>query len=137
MTRNYLVTGPPRSGKTTVLERTVTALPGSGLSVGGVVSPERRRDGQRVGFGIRDVATGETVTLASVDRETGPQVGKYRVAVAAVDDLCRRAIPRALDRADAVVIDEIAPMQAHSDGFVAATRDDLPDRLTACIVGAT
>jgi nucleoside-triphosphatase len=74
MPRNYLVTGPPRVGKTTVLQRTIDRL--ADLDVGGVCSPERRENGDRVGF-------------------------------------------------DLVAIDEIGPMQVHSDAFVRETRRTL------------
>lgn len=119
---NALVTGPPRSGKSTALERTVSRLRADGDAVGGLSSPELREDGDRVGFELVDVATGERATLAGVDRDEGPRVGTYRVDVAAVDRLAGDAIPRALDEADCVVIDEIAPMQLHSDRFVRETR---------------
>lgn len=127
MSHNEFVTGPPRCGKTTVLERTVDRLQ-SEYAVGGVLTPERRVDGERVGFLLRDLATGATTTLASVDRETGPSIGKYRVDVDAVNGFGVDAIEHARD-ADVVVIDEIAPMQLCSDQFVAAITDVLDARL--------
>lgn len=122
MPRNLLVTGPPRSGKTTAIERTVDRLESADLTVGGVVCPEIRTDGERVGFAIENVRGGERATLAHVDRDSGPSVGKYRVDVAAVDDLCGRALPRAVESADGVVVDEIAPMEVVSDVFVRGVR---------------
>lgn len=119
---NILVTGPPRSGKTTVVERSVERLDAAGLTVGGVVAPEIREAGERVGFALEDVLGGERTTMAHVDRESGPSVGKYRVNVAAVDDLCAQALPRAREVADAVAVDEIAPMEVESAGFVREVR---------------
>jgi nucleoside-triphosphatase len=52
-----------------------------------------------------------------VDRRTGPQVSKYRVAVENVDKMSEAAIGRALREADFLVIDEIAPMEICSEGF--------------------
>lgn len=118
MSTNHLLTGPPRSGKTTAIRRTVDRLADSGVAVGGVFSPEIRADGERVGFELVDVDTGDRTTLAHVDRETGPAVGKYRVAVDAVETFVRRALPDARSEADVVVVDEIASMQLHSDAFV-------------------
>ncbi|NUB93115.1 nucleotide kinase [Haloterrigena sp. SYSU A121-1] len=136
---NALVTGPPRSGKTTALERTVSRLREDGYAVGGLSSPERREAGRRAGFDIVDVASGERAVLARVDGvseadgassgrdeppESGasaPTVGKYTVDVSAVDRLAGRALPSAVDDADCVVIDEIAPMQLESDRFVRET----------------
>ncbi|MFB6353490.1 MAG: NTPase [Halobacteriales archaeon] len=122
MPDNLLVTGPPRSGKTTVVERVVDRLEQRGYRVGGLYSPEVREDGERIGFDIRDAMTVETRVLARVDREAGPSVGKYRVAVEHVDALAEAAIDRALEAADVVVVDEIAPMEVESDSFVRAVR---------------
>lgn len=123
MPANFLVTGPPRSGKTTVVERTRTELGDRGFTAGGVVSPEIREDGERVGFEIEDVLTGESRVLAHVERGTGPSVGKYRVNVPDVDALCETAFPRAFEGADFLVVDEIAPMEVYSDAFVRYVRE--------------
>lgn len=120
MARNLLLTGPPRSGKTTVVERTVDQLPAD-LTVGGLTSPERRSDGERVGFALVDRRTGESRLLASVDREEGPTVGSYRVDPSAVEEFAPGVLERARTRADVVVIDEIGPMQLLGDAFVRET----------------
>lgn len=136
---NALLTGPPRSGKTTALERTVDRLRERGLTVGGVLTLERRVDGERVGFASQDLATGERAVIAHVDHEVGPRVGKYRVDVGAVETLAVPAIERALRDADAVVIDEIAAMQRHSDAFLSAVDRalDAPIPVVAAIESGT
>lgn len=118
MPHNVLLTGPPRSGKTTVIQRVRTRLEAAGYRAGGIICPERRAAGERVGFEIVDVLSGEARWLAHVDRESGPRVGKYRVDVENVDRISARALPRARREADFVVIDEIAPMEVHSEVFV-------------------
>ncbi|SEO45009.1 nucleoside-triphosphatase [Halogranum amylolyticum] len=127
MPNNFLVTGQPRSGKTTVVQKTVELLRSNGLVVGGVFCPEVRLRGERVGFEIEDVLSGETRTLAHVDRDWGPSVGKYRVAVQEVDELCEQAFSRASTEADVLVVDEIAPMEVHSDVFVRRVEAALDD----------
>lgn len=117
MPRNYLITGPPRSGKTTVIQEVMDRLDARGYRAGGIYCPEVRSEGTRVGFDIVDVMTGESQTLAHVDLQNGPRVGKYRVNVDAVDTVCAAAFPRAVDEADFLVIDEIAPMEVYSDAF--------------------
>jgi len=120
---NFLVTGRPGSGKSTVIERTVRILTESGLSVGGLICPEiRDRSGARTGFLMRDIRTGEERVLASVGLAAGPSVGKYRVAVENVDFMADFSILRALREADVVVVDEIAPMEVFSRRFVGAVR---------------
>lgn len=122
MPHNLLLTGPPRSGKTTVTERVVDRLRERGYDIGGVFSPERRTDGQRVGFAITDAMTGESATLAAVDRETGPAIGKYRVDVEGLESIVRTAMPAARRSADVIVVDEIAPMEVVSEAFVSEVR---------------
>lgn len=119
---NVLLTGPPGSGKTTVVENAVDNLDDRGFTAGGVYCPEIRSGGERQGFEIVDVLTGESAVLAHVDVESGPSVGKYRVNVEAVDGICANAFPRAFDRADVLVVDEIAPMEVQSDVFVEQVR---------------
>lgn len=125
MANNVLLTGPPGSGKTTVVEDLIDTLEAAGLVAGGVYCPEIRSDGERRGFEIVDILSGESAVLAHVDRDAGPAVGKYRVDVGNVDETCRDAFPRAFDEADFVVVDEIAPMEVHSDVFVEQVRRGL------------
>jgi len=117
MPNNFLITGPPGSGKTSVIERAMSILRERGLRAGGIYCPEIREGGIRVGFKIIDIMTGEERILAHVNQSTGPQVSKYRVNVANVDELSELAINRALYGADFLVIDEIAPMEINSEGF--------------------
>lgn len=122
MTTNYLLTGSPGSGKTTVIQRVRDRLEARDYRAGGIYCPDLRSDGDRVGFEIVDLATGDARVLAHVDRTEGPQVGTYRVNVAAVDAICSSAFPRAFEQADFLIVDEIAPMEVYSDEFVQQVR---------------
>jgi nucleoside-triphosphatase len=135
MPNNFLVTGLPSSGKTSVIKKTVELLQGRGFHAGGIYCPEIRDGGARVGFKIIDIMTGEERVLAHVNQPEGPQVSKYRVNLQSVDELSGTAIGRALEEADFVVIDEIAPMEIHSDGFRRAVQAALesPKPLLAAI----
>lgn len=117
MPNNFLITGRPGSGKTSVVERAVAALRDQNLEAGGLYCPEIREEGVRQGFKMVDVMTGESRVMAHVDQQVGPQVSKYRVNVENVDSMSEVAINRALKGADFVVIDEIAPMEVYSKGF--------------------
>jgi nucleoside-triphosphatase len=126
MPNNFLVTGRPGSGKTSVIESTIKILQGHGLKAGGLYCPEIREGGVRLGFKIIDLMMGEERILAHVDQRDGPQVSRYRVNVKNVDEMSEAAIGCALREADFVVIDEIAPMEMYSEGFkhaVAAALD--------------
>ena len=139
MATNALITGQPRSGKSTVVERTVARLRNRGSTAGGIVCPELQVAGERVGFEIVDIAGGHREIMAHVDFDQGPFVGKYGVDTNAVDDVAGRAIPAAVAGADCVVIDEIAPMELTSDRFVDVTRDalDAPTPVLAAVADRT
>lgn len=96
----------------------MTRLQDRGLRLGGVTAPEIREGNDRVGFRLVDVLTGEPVVMAHVDGGSGPSVGKYTVDVDAVERLCPRAFDRAIEAADCIIVDEIAPMEVASVGFV-------------------
>jgi len=117
MINNFLVTGPPGSGKTFVVERAMSILREHGLRAGGIYCPDIRKDGIRIGFRIVDVMTGDERILARVGHTGGPRVGKYQVNIAGLDEISGRAIERAIRKADFVVVDEIAPMEIYSIGF--------------------
>lgn len=88
-----------------------------GLNAGGIYCPEIRSSGTREGFRIIDIMTDESRVLAHINEDDGPKVSKYRVNVPNVDYISKSAISRALEEADLLVIDEIAPMETHSDEF--------------------
>lgn len=117
MPNNFLITGRPSSGKTTVIERAVSILRKRGLIGGGLYCPEIRKKGARKGFKIVNVMTGESKILAHVNQKNGPKVSKYRVNVPNVDEMSRNSMNLALEEADFTIIDEIAPMEAYSEEF--------------------
>ena len=135
MPNNFLITGRPGSGKTSVIEGAISILRAQGLRAGGIYCPEIREGGVRLGFKIINIMTGEGRILAHVNQREGPQVSKYRVNVENVDELSETAVGRALQEADFVVIDEIAPMETYSEGFKRSVLDalDSPKPLLAVI----
>jgi nucleoside-triphosphatase len=115
--RVLILTGSPGVGKTTVLARTVSALRGRGVSVGGMFSREVRQGAERVGFEIVDIASAKVGCLASVDQKEGPQVGKYRVNLKDLETIGAQAINASVEGSDVVAIDEIGPMELFSSKF--------------------
>lgn len=97
-------------------------LSGEDLNAGGIYCPEIRKGGARRGFKIVDVAREESEVLAHEQLNRGPKVSKYRVNVSNVDSISRKAISKGLEDRDFLVIDEIAPMEIHSDEFKEQTR---------------
>lgn len=116
------MTGHPGIGKTSVLRRTMQLLYEKGYVPGGVFCPEIRSKGRRIGFAIVDAATSDRGILAHVQQRVGPKVSKYRVNLEDVKKIGVRAIDRALEKADYVVIDEIGRMELFCDEFIEAVK---------------
>jgi len=115
--RIFLLTGNPGVGKTSVVVRIVECLKDNGYNVGGMVSREVRAGCDRVGFEILNVKTGQKGWLAHVAQKEGPHVGRYRVNLGDLEGIGAEAIMSAINGSDVIVIDEIGPMELHSEKF--------------------
>ena len=82
-----------------------------------MISSEIRRSGRRVGFGILDLMSNKSGTLAHIELKRGPHVGKYRVNLEDLEHIGVEAIQKALAVAEIVCCDEIAPMELSSPLF--------------------
>jgi nucleoside-triphosphatase len=123
--RVLVLTGSSGVGKSTVLARTVSALRGRAVSVGGMSSREVREGNSRLGFEIVDVANAKVGWLAHMNQQGGPQVGKYHVNLGDLESIGVQAINTAVERSDVVVIDEIGPMELFSQKFKEAAQKAL------------
>lgn len=118
------VTGSPGIGKSTVVAKAVEKLASQpGFKIGGIQTTEIRKDGQREGFSIRNLATGETGILSQI-KGSGPAFGKYHINMEDLEMIGASAIKNALS-CDLVAIDEIGPMELISGAFVAAMEEVL------------
>lgn len=126
--RLLFITGSPGAGKTSVLWKTMEVLKARGCSAGGMVSREVRTCGTRVGFEVLDLSTGRRGWLAHVNQKYGPRIGKYRVNLGDLDSIGASAIANAVENADVVAIDEIGPMELHSERFKEAVKRAMESR---------
>jgi nucleoside-triphosphatase len=110
---NWLLTGPPGVGKTTVVAQVVERL---GVRAGGFYTREIREHGRRLGFAINTL-DGQEGILAHVDAAGRPRVSRYGVNVADIDGVAVPALLRALRGAALIVVDEIGRMELFSDRF--------------------
>lgn len=114
------ITGAPGSGKSTVCRSVLKHLT---CTYGGMTSADIREKGMRVGFEIRDIATGKNGILAH-KQGSGPRMGSYHVNLEDLNNIGVAAIRKAMN-SDLIVIDEIAPMEFRSPEFVKAVREAL------------
>ena len=122
---NLLLTGRPRAGKTTLVERLIERLRREGpeLKLAGFTTTELRdAAGERTGFAIVTLG-GEQATLARAGLASRVRVGRYGVDLEAFE---RLALPELARRdADLLVVDEIGKMECASGRFRRAVEDAL------------
>ena len=116
-----LLTGHPGCGKSTLINRLVSAAREKGMKVGGISTPEFRiSTGKRGGFLIQNIATGDEQIMASVEFSSPVSVGRYGVNLNAIRDIGVAAIDAAVSTADMVVIDEIGKMELAVPEFLSS-----------------
>lgn len=113
----FFLTGCPGSGKSMLLLRCVEGLRRLGYTVGGIATPELRRDGRRVGFNVVDLASGQRAVLAGVEVASSFRVGRYGVDLMGFESVALPALDYAEGICDVICIDEIGRMELFSRSF--------------------
>ncbi len=108
---NILLTGKPRSGKTTIIKKLTRDL----KNAGGFYT-EEIRDRYRKGFKIVTLSGKEGV-LAHVSIRTGYRVGKYGVNIEDLEKIAVKSIEESIKTKEIVIIDEIGKMELFSEKF--------------------
>lgn len=110
MRKNILLTGKPKSGKSTLLKKLIANIPNKV----GFVTNEILGENGRVGFEI-ETYTGHKTSLAHVDFETSQKVSKYFVNTQNLESV----LPQVSDfkNSDFLYLDEVGQMQLFSEKF--------------------
>ncbi len=110
--KNILLTGPPRCGKSTLIEKLISKIE---KPMTGFFTREMREGGRRVGFLITAL-DGKQGILAHEDSESENRVGKYGINMDALD---RIAVPSMIPAGpdEIAIIDEIGKMECLSRLF--------------------
>jgi nucleoside-triphosphatase THEP1 len=117
MTKNILLTGRPRVGKSTLIQRVVERLRQEGRrAIGGFYTAEMSRHGERVGFSINTL-DGRVGRLAEVGLESRYRLGRYGIDMDAFEGLALPALEEAIRAGGLIVIDEIGYMELKSRRF--------------------
>lgn len=142
------ITGLPRAGKSAVLEKVVKMLSDERRQekqarrddtagnpvVGGMKTRTILDGGQRVGFEVVDIITGDSAVMAHRDIDSRTRILGYGIDPTALDKIGVAAIQRTIDECEILVIDEIGKYSVESEAFVKAVREgldrDMPTILT-------
>jgi nucleoside-triphosphatase THEP1 len=112
MKKNILVTGPPRCGKSTLIEKVVERVD---LPATGFFTREIKEKDRRVGFSITTL-DGKEGILAHQNLRSKFSVGRYGVHIKDIEGI---AVPSMIPtkKDEIVVIDEIGKMECFSMKF--------------------
>lgn len=110
---NYLLTGLPKVGKTTLLKKVIEKLK---KQAGGFYTEEIKEDNLRVGFMIVTLS-GRKGILSHKNFKSKFRVGKYSVGINTLDKIGVKEIEEALAQKKIIVIDEIGKMELFSKRF--------------------
>lgn len=118
MKKNILITGMPRTGKTTILKKVISRF----NKKVGFLTNEILLDNQRTGFEIQ-THTNEKAVLASIDFKSNIKVSRYFVNVNNLDLI----IPKVSNFSgeDLLYLDEIGQMELYSNDFKELTTNYL------------
>ena len=111
-----LLTAPPRTGKSTAIQKIVQMLGPSNCR--GFYTEEIRKDGERVGFRYHTF-DGKSALLSHVDIDSPYRVSRYGVDIDTFEQICVKELEEALedDSVSYIIIDEIGPMQLFSNRY--------------------
>ena len=109
----YLLTGPPGSGKTSLIKQAVVMMKGR---AGGFYTEEIRSQGVRQGFRLVTL-DGDSAILAHVDIRSRQRVSRYGVDITGLEQVGVAALRRAAEHCDLVIVDEIGKMELLSASF--------------------
>ncbi len=110
---NYLLTGLPGIGKTTIIKKVIEK---SGKSSCGFFTTEIKVGESRVGFSVQTLFGMEGV-LAHREFRSKYRVGGYGVAVTGFEKIVSRELERCLRGKSLIIIDEIGKMELFSRRF--------------------
>ena len=114
--KNFFITGPPSSGKTTVIKKVIKLLT---IPLKGFYTEEERLNDKRVGFLMHSL-DGKKGYLAHQDITSDYHIRRFGVSIANIESI---AIPAITPSAEQVIIlDEIGKMECFSQKFIAAAK---------------
>ena len=120
--KNIIIKGRPGSGKSTLILKIKKLIENKEKKVGGIATPEIRKNGKRVGFKIIDIYKNIEGILSHINQKNGPRVGKYRVNLEDLNLIGVNAIRNAIEKYDIIIIDEIGKMELFSEDFQIAVQ---------------
>ena len=109
----FLITAPPRTGKTTLIKKIVQQMGEENFC--GFITEEMRENGERVGFKVKEI-NGKEFILAHINIKSDHKISRYFVDADAFENFAADFFSR-IDKNKILVIDEMGPMEMLSSRF--------------------
>ncbi len=118
MRSKILITGPPRSGKSTLISKIIEYYSKKNYVIYGFLTPEVRMGGKRVGFDFEDIYSGKRNKLARAGNyKTQFKLGRYSIFIKEFDQMISKLEEVEIQKIDILIIDEIGKMEFFSKKF--------------------
>lgn len=115
----FIISGAVRSGKTTFLKELIRLLKQNQAhkKIGGIIAHGIDKNGERFGFDIEDIASGQTHFLCSQKPDNEKQkIGRFYFSPEGIA-FGQKALTGNIKQLDLLVIDEIGPMELKGKGW--------------------
>ncbi|MFX0042807.1 MAG: NTPase [Candidatus Hodarchaeota archaeon] len=118
MNKKILITGLPRSGKSTLIVKLIEYFSDHNYTIHGFLTPEVRKEGNRIGFDFEDVNSKEIGKLARIGNyNTKYKLGRYCIFIEEFENLISKLENLVFHKRELLVIDEIGKMELFSKKF--------------------
>jgi len=118
MNVKILITGPPKSGKSTLIAKLIDYYRTKNIKIYGFITPDVKKNNQRIGFDIKDIYTGLTKKLARIGTYNSQyKLGKYSIFIEEFDETVSILETIDYQSEDLLIIDEIGKMELFSKKF--------------------
>lgn len=122
----FIIAGDQREGKTSFLNKTIQVLREHGINVDGIKAEGIDVNGERQGFNLVNVATGEKVLLCNLEGGNGwQQTGKYFFNPEGLNSGISKL--NNVTPGSVLVVDEIGPLELNGGGWSNSLRKLLND----------
>lgn len=120
-----IISGPIGAGKTQAALALAELLAKEGFRVGGVVSPRTMKDGETLGYHVRDLRTGKELLLCATgpipeDPEAFP-FRRFFFSQRALN-FANAVLREATKEAEVIIADEVGPLELSGRGFASGLR---------------
>jgi nucleoside-triphosphatase THEP1 len=119
-----IITGEIHEGKTTFAQKIVDNLIERKISIGGFLSVSINENGERVGFNLRDIESGELIELCTNKRDDNRlHLGRYYFNRDAILKGSGILSSEKISDKQLIVIDEIGPLELNGQGWSSAIEE--------------